>query len=294
MWHTQNPVARDFHSPLTAPAPCHVDDDDARRYQAIASNPKYKHFTQIPERIVRCFYHVGLAFDLETVRQRLLAHYLFIGVVDDAIDSGAPHIAEMIFDSLDPSPKLNAGASSPDVKVVTEILKRHIDYEVYAALNDSLQRAYQEVEHERSATSIEAYIEHRKALGRATAEQSYLLVRSALGRHEDALNQLMQDIGAVGCLVDSLIDLRHDSRAGLLGFNPTIFDLAKLYFATFRAGMRVWASKPSLTRLFVEAIIDNIRDREPARVRDNQPEMVVERNERPATSHDRHSQVAHT
>lgn len=274
-------LSRAFKSPLAAPAPRRVDDDIVRRYQAIASNPKYKHFTQIPERIVRCLDHVGLAFDRETVRRRLLVHYLFIGVVDDAIDSGTPHVAEMIFDCLlDLSPEVNAGAPQSDVAVVTEFLKDHINDDAYPAMVDSLRRAYQEVADELIATSIEAYIEHRKALGRATAEQSYLLVRSALGQHEDALNQLMQDIGAVGCLVDSLIDLRHDSRAGLISFNPTIRDLAKLCSATLRAGLRVWATKPSLTRLFVEAIIDNIRDREPARVRDNQHEMVVEREER--------------
>ena len=71
----------------------------------------------------------------------------------------------------------------------------------------------------------------------------------------------MQDIGAAGCLVDSVIDLRHDRGAGLLGFKPTIADFGKLYFSAFQDGLRVWARRPSLTFLFLEAVLDNIRDR---------------------------------
>ena len=248
--------------------------DQLRRYQAIADNPRYRHFTRIPERIMRCLDHFQISFDRETVRQRLLAHYLFIAVVDEAIDSGQPGVAEIIFDCLE-RPTSPANEVSSDVLLVTEILKRHIGNDTYSELQDRLRQAYQEVCAERAVTSIDRYIEHRKALGRLTAEQSYLLIRSVLNKWNEELCRLMQDVGAVGCLVDSIIDLRHDSRRGLLNFQPTLFDYGKLWVCTVVEGLRVWIRKPSLSVLFVEAIIDNIHDSEG--VRASRSELRLER-----------------
>jgi hypothetical protein len=259
-------------------------DELLRRYKAIVENPKYWHFTRIPDRIMRCLDHFQMSFDRETVRQRLLAHYLFIAVVDEAIDSGQPHVAEIIFDCLGrPTSHANEISSTSDVLLATEILKRHIENETYSELQDRLRQAYQEVCAERGATSIDDYIEHRKALGRLTAEQSYLLIRSVLSERNEELCRLMQDVGAVGCLVDSIIDLRHDSRHGLLNFQPTLFDYAKLWSCTVVEGLLVWIRKPSLSVLFVEAVIDNILDSEGLRASRIELPVVTEREDRVAT-----------
>src|SRR5260370_34033596 len=59
----------------------------ALAYQAIARDPRYAHFINIPERIIRCLDYFRLASNRIEVRQRLRAYYLFIGVADDAIHS---------------------------------------------------------------------------------------------------------------------------------------------------------------------------------------------------------------
>lgn len=241
-------------------------DETLDRYKAVVENPKYRHFTRIPDRIVRCLDHFQLSFDREAVRERLLAHYFFIAVVDEAIDTGQPRVAEIIFECLDrPASDEDETSSTSDVLLVTTVLKHHIENDTYAELLDRLRQAYQEVCAERGAESINDYIAHRKALGRLTAEQSYLLVRSVLDEANEELCRLMQDVGAVGCLVDSVIDLRHDSRRGLLNFQPTLFDYVTLWSRTVLAGLLVWIKKPSLSLLFVEAVIDNILDRESVR-----------------------------
>jgi hypothetical protein len=169
--------------------------DELRRYQAIVDNPKYTHFTRIPERILRCLDHFQMSFDRETVRQKLLAHYLFIALVDEAIDSGQPGVAEIIFNCLDrPTSHANETSTTSDVLLVTEILKRHL--ETYSEMQDRLRQAYQEVCAERAATSIGDYIEHRKALGRLTAAQSYLLIRSVLN---EGMTSLAGDAGRWRC-----------------------------------------------------------------------------------------------
>ena len=233
-----------------------------RRYQKIVDDSKYSHFTRIPERILRCLDSFRIEFDRVAAHERLLAHYLFIAVVDDAIDSGEEGVAQTVFDRFnDPACNLNEIANASDVAIVTEILKSHVEDENRVSILRSLQRAHREVIHERGTRSIREYIKHRQALGRATAKQSYLLIRSALSEPNHKLCRLMEEIGAVGCLVDSVIDVGEDDRSGLLNFDLTAMSYAALCFSTAVAGLRVLAKRPSLIFLVAEAVLDNLRDR---------------------------------
>src|SRR5438552_15688241 len=67
-------------------------------YQAIARDPRYAHFINIPERIIRCLDYFHLACNRIEVSQRLRAYYLFIGVVDDKIDRGTLEIGKDILE----------------------------------------------------------------------------------------------------------------------------------------------------------------------------------------------------
>lgn len=233
-----------------------------RRYQEIVDDSRHSHFTRIPERILRCLDSLRIEFDRADAHERLLAHYLFIAVVDDAIDSGDEGVAQTVFDRFhDPACNLNQIADASDVAIVTEILKSHVEDDNRVSLLRSLQRAHREVIQERETRSIREYIRHRKALGRATAKQSYLLIESALSEPNHKLCRLMEEIGAVGCLVDSVIDAREDDRSGLLNFDLTAVSYAALCFSTTIAGLRVLAKRLSLIFLVAEAVIDNIRDR---------------------------------
>jgi len=237
-----------------------------RRFRTIVDNARYSHFTRIPERIVRFLDSFHIQFDREAVHERLLSHYLFIAVVDDAIDSGGEGVARIVFDRFSGvACGLNEISRASDVAIVTEVLKSHVEDLNRKPILRSLQRAHHEVLRERTATSVGAYIRHRKALGRATARQSYLLIRSALREPNQKLCRLMEEIGAVGCLVDSMIDIGDDQRSGLLGFDLTAVDYATLCFSTAIAGLRVLAKRPSLMVLLAEAVLDNIRDRARAR-----------------------------
>jgi hypothetical protein len=237
-----------------------------RRYQTIVDNSCYRHFTRIPERIVRFLDSFHVEFDREAVHERLLSHYLFIAVVDDAIDSGEADVAQNVFERFSGvGCGLNEISRRSDIAIVTEILKSHVEGDKRLPILRSFQRAHREVIRERAARSVGTYISHRKALGRATARQSYLLIRSALREPNHKLCRLMEEIGAVGCLVDSVIDVREDKRSGLLNFDLTVVNYATLCFSTAVAGLRVLAKKPSLILLLVEAVLDNVRDRDRAR-----------------------------
>lgn len=261
--------------------------DVSLAYQAIADDPKYKHFVRIPDRIIRCIEHFGIRCDPLVTGARLRAYYLFIGVVDDAIDSGQIGTGRLILDYLSrPLPLFNETVRRSRVKLITEILKYQASDETYPLMLAKLHDLYEEVVRERVATSIVSYIEHRKSVGALTAELSYVLVRPALlsesGDHE-ALCRFMKEVGAIGCLVDSLIDLRADGRLGLLGFKPRISDYARLIADILRDGLRVSLKHPGLAGLFLQAIGDNVQDRFRAGRNFAQPSFVSDRKADPAS-----------
>jgi hypothetical protein len=260
----QHPLPHHFavSSETSLPA---VNPEVWRRYQRIIDDAHYSHFTRIPERIIRFLESLHAEFDRDTVYERLLSHYIFIAVVDDAIDSGEDVVAQTVFDRLRSVEIVNDIPRASDVTIVTEILKSHVKDDNRVAILRSLRRAHREILHECAATSMAAYIKHRKALGRATAKQSYVLIRSALREPDRKLCRLMEEIGAVGCLVDSAIDIGDDYRSGLLGFDLTATNYATLCFRTAVAGLRVLAKRPAFIFLLAEAVLDNIRDRGRAR-----------------------------
>lgn len=238
------------------------DDYLELRYRAIAQDPKYAHFVHIPDRIIRCLDHFQLIFDPIEVRPRLASYYLFIGVVDEAIDSGRLEIGEQILAHLrTPVPFFADPATVSNVGVATEVLRRHISDEVYSSSLARLQELYQAVVRERQAEAMPAYIEERKAVGSLTAELSYLIIQPFLAGEQKEFCRFMQHVGTVGCLVDSVIDLAPDTRRGLLSFKPSLVDFPRLIGSTLHAGLGVTMKHPALFRLFLEAVTDNLKDR---------------------------------
>jgi hypothetical protein len=236
--------------------------DIERSYRALADDPKYKHFVSIPARILRCVDYFGLECDRTETTARLRSYYLFIGVVDNAIDSGNVDTGELVLGYLSAQNSLpEEEIVSSSLRLVTEILKRHISDASYSTMMVGFRNLYREVVSERKAESIETYIEHRQAVGRLTAELSYELICPLLKGASSTLGEFMNQVGEVGCLVDSLIDLDADRRLGLLGFQPTILDRGKLISCTLRSGLSVWLGHPGLSGLFVQAVVDSVRDR---------------------------------
>ena len=231
-------------------------------YQAIARDPRYTHFINIPERIIRCLDHFGLACNRIEVRQKLRAYYLFIGVVDDAIDAGKLEIGKDILERFHVrAPCYDDRTRASRVNLVTEVLKGDISDEVYPLAQATLQELYRAIVTERRAETMATYVEQRKLVGRLTADLSYVLIGSLLEGDGRSLRRFLKRVGAVGCLVDSVIDLRADARLGLVSFQPTFSDFLALLVATLREGLSVSAKHPALLGVFLEAVSDNVRDR---------------------------------
>src|SRR5713226_7266305 len=110
-------------------------------FQAIARDPRYAHFINIPERIIRCLDYFHLASNRIEVRQSLGAYYLFIGVVDDAIDSGKLEIGRDVLDrSQHRVPCFDDRTRGSRVGLVTEVLKQNISDEDYPAVVGKLRK----------------------------------------------------------------------------------------------------------------------------------------------------------
>jgi hypothetical protein len=230
-------------------------------YDDLANDPRYQHFVRIPDRIIQCIDYFGIACDHAAVRAKLHTYYLFIGIVDDAIDSGRIDTGKLILDYLSsPAPDFNEEVRRSSVRLMTELLKFHMTDRTYPVMMDRLRRLYEEVINERAASSIDSYIGRRESVGALTAELSFLLIRPGLSDDNERLCELMKQVGAIGCLIDSLIDLNKDRRLGLLAFHPGMMDYAKLIASILRKGVRVSFKHPRLYGLFFRAVIDNMRD----------------------------------
>lgn len=229
----------------------------------LAGDPRYRHYARIPERICRCVEQFQVEFDEELVRAKLRCFYLFIGVVDDAIDACAPEIGEDVLRLLK-SRRSQMGdepLASP-AALVTFALKREIPPPIYPRTVRRLEALYKAVMCERRAETLREYVGFRKKVGWRTADLTYRLIEPLLSRPEKRLRRFLQRVGSVGCLVDSLIDLDTDYRNGLLAFRPTGWDRIKLFGRMMRDGLPIVWAYPRAAGLFLAAVRDNFRDRQ--------------------------------
>jgi len=246
----------DGSSPITR----QVTVDDRNHFDRIARDPRFSHFTRIPARIIRCLDYFHIHCDRIAAGRILEAYYIFIAVVDSAIDSGESQTADIVFEHLaNPIPPNQPELS--DVALITHHLRLQLEESVSLKFRHQLRLLHETVRQERNAVSIGAYVEIRKAVGQLTADLSYLLISPFLEGEAKALRTFMQQVGAVGCLIDSMIDLHADQRHGLVSFTPTSSDYVKLTLAALREGLSIGVRHPRLVGLFTQAILDNLRDR---------------------------------
>ena len=251
------------------------------RYQGLLTDPRFFQFANIPDRIIRCLHFYGIDGDMERVRSVLLAYYLFIAVTDDAIDGADCDAGELILARLaKPFVCLNEEVVCSDAEFLAERLKMHFPASISAVLRRKLRTLYRINFQERRAGTMRAFVETRRLLGALTADVSFLLIRDQLAGDALQVRKLMRQVGAVGCLVDSIVDARDDRRAGLLSFRPSFIDWLFLYAQTFALGAKIGLRHPGLIALFADAIADNIRDRRRSSQPDHANSKIERRGER--------------
>lgn len=262
------PATASSLNPLTAGIVASFGQSDSQSeasigllYEGIVCDPRYFQFARIPDRIIQCLELCGISCDHERARERLRVYYFFIGVVDDEIDCARLDVGEKILKRLaNPIPSFDEETRNSRAQFMTEILKQHLNPTNSQVLR-KFRRLHKANVTERNAPTMRAYVKQRKLVGRLTAELSYLLIRDHLLGDSSDVRRLMKEVGAVGCLVDSIVDAASDKRAGLMSFRPTYFDSVFLFTQTFLLGMRITLKHPRLVPLFVEAIRDNFYDR---------------------------------
>lgn len=232
------------------------------RYQGLLTDPRFFQFANIPDRIIRCLHFYGIDGDMDRVRSVLLAYYLFIAVADDLIDGSLCGVGEDILARFaNPFVCLNEDAVCSDAEFLAELLKMHFPVSSSTPIRRKFRTLHRINLQERRAGTMRAFAEARRLLGALTADVSFLLIRDHLAGDALQVRNLMRQVGAVGCLVDSIVDARDDRRAGLLSFRPSFIDWLFLCAQTFALGAKIGLRHPHLIALFADAIADNIRDR---------------------------------
>ena len=233
-----------------------------QHYDAITRDPHYFQFANIPQRIIQCLESFATVLEPETMRARLLAYYIFIGVVDDEIESAEFEIGESTLRRLaNPLPCFDRDTRASNSQFMTEILKQHINPNIHSQVLRKFSELHQANLAERQASTMKGYVAQRKLVGRLTAELSYMLIQDLVCFEETRCCEIMTEVGAVGCLVDSVFDARADKRAGALSFRPGWLDFLRLGATTILGGIKLVVTHPRMLPLFADAMRDNFCDR---------------------------------
>ncbi len=229
-------------------------------HSALSFHPCYRHYVRIPHRICKSLDFFAVKYDRKTVHQILESFYLFIGVVDHAMDTISLSIGLDILHQLKEPCSFQEMLLKVPHKLATELLKNEIRPEIYNHVLNQFSCVCDAVFNERSSNTVSEYIHHRKRIGHLTAEISYSLIEPFLFQDGAKIRKFFCNVGEVGCLIDSLIDLHADYKRGLIGFRPTLSSYIKLLIHTQLKGVPLLIRYPQLMLIFFEAVVDNLRD----------------------------------
>jgi hypothetical protein len=228
--------------------------------QITSHHPCFEHYVNIPDRICSSLDLFDRSYNRTKVHEILKSFYLFIGIVDHAMDTISISIARNVLDQLKQPNSFSESVMEIPYQLATELLKKQIDSSVYDAVLDRLSQLCEAVYYERCSKTISEYIQHRKRIGYLTAEISYLLIRPFLNEQNPEILKFFCKVGEVGCLVDSLIDLRSDYKRGLIIFKPNLSSYLKVTIQAASIGVPLILRYPKLIHIFYEAVVDNCRD----------------------------------
>jgi hypothetical protein len=230
---------------------------DSPVFSGFASHPCFQHYVRIPDRICSSLDFFDQSYNRSSVHGILKSFYLFIGIVDHAMDTISISIASDVLQQLKQPASF---AETVPHKLATELLKSQINVKVYDIVLDRFSQLCEAVFHERCSRTISEYIQQRKNIGYLTAEISYLLIEPFLNERHSEVRNFFCNVGEVGCLVDSLIDLSLDYKRRLINFTPDILSYIRISMHSALIGVPLLWRYPKLIHIFYEAVLDNCRD----------------------------------
>lgn len=226
----------------------------------LSSHPCYQHYIRISDRICRSLDFFGVKYDRRKVHEVLRSFYLFIGIVDHAMDTISLSIGLDILHQLKEPCSFQETFLETPHKLATELLKTEIRSEIYNPVLNRFSCLCDAVFSEQCSKTASEYMHQRKRIGYLTAEISYLLIESFLFQDGAKIRKFFCNVGEVGCLIDSLIDLRADFERGLIGFRPSLGAYVGLLIYIQLKGIPLLLRYPQLIQVFFEAVVDNLHD----------------------------------
>lgn len=230
--------------------------------EGLIQNKKYVHYLQIPDRVSAFLDYFEIQYDDYNVQISLSTYFLWLKVADNEIDENSQTIGDRIKDRLvDPEIKINKETNSEPVLLLTEILKNQVNKSVYDSFVGGLNELYDAVLQERYSSTMTQYIINRKNVGRLTAYCAFEIMKPYLDNRQEIFLEFFQRLGSLGCLVDSVVDIKRDAEDGMLRFKPSINDRIKLYLNTIKEGTELLFKYPGLYRCFLNSTANVIREK---------------------------------
>lgn len=229
---------------------------------ALTGDRRYGHYLRIPERICRSLDLFRVRYHRAATRRKLRCYYLFIGVVDDGMDLIDSSNGLKVLRRLQTlAPMWDVEATRDRCAAVTELLKAQLEPSIATRMARRLRTLHAAVMAERQAPSLREFVRSRRLVGRLTADLSYLMIEPCLEQPNSSVRNFLRRVGAVGCLIDSVVDARADFESGHQRLPPRFWGRFLLTLCAVRWGLPLIAAHPRAAGLFLQAAIDTLLDR---------------------------------
>ena len=201
-----------------------------------------------------------IEYNKEDVEARVGIFSIWLKVVDDEMEKSDKNVGKDILNRLqDPSPRFDEETKGSPSKFLTEILKKQIKPGIYGAVLTGFYALYTSVVDNDNSTNMDDYISSRRKSGELTANIIYQLIEPDLRGNLNKFKKFLMQLGGVGNLVDSCLDIKKDISNGAFKFIPSALDVAKLYTKTSMEGIKMFIEYPTFSFKFFRSIIKNIK-----------------------------------
>jgi hypothetical protein len=211
--------------------------------------PKFTLYLNVPIHITRYLDHFSISYPPQQIAGVLGTYFLWLKLADDEIDE---HLktGEDIFRRLSSGPDESFNNNEPGLDMLTDILYYASKPSSTAFLEEfSVCRRYAVLETE--AVNIRDLAQIRTMEGEMLSLATLSLIEPYIQYGDHSIYDFLPRVGRLGMLLDSMIDLREDSAAGELKFQPGMLDMAYLAMQFMKGTLQIQVHYPFMCTYYI-------------------------------------------
>lgn len=227
----------------------------------LLQDEKYAPYLKIADKVPHFLDYFQMDYDKQGVKTSLSLYFLWLKCIDEELDTGDEHIGEQVKQNLlNSQPNITEEIIASTPLLLSEVLKVQTTPATYHHLLENLHELYDSTLSEKTAPSMSQYIYQRKKSGILTAQGAFIMMEPHLLTHNHKFVSFFQQLGALGNIVDSVVDLRNDIHSQTYSFHVTFLDVVQLYTQTSKDAIKVILQHPRLVKQFSKSAVNVLKN----------------------------------